>query len=258
MTIKVVVWGENVHERSNDIVRRTYPNGMHSCIAETLGEDPFITCMTATLQEEEHGLNQNILDNTDVLLWWGHAAHGLVDDLIVDRIQSRILEGMGLIVLHSGHYSKIFKRLMGTTCSLIWREAGELERIWVCNPAHPISNGLSRYFEIPQSEMYGEPFQIPNPEETIFTSWFQGGETFRSGLTFKRGNGKIFYFSPGHETYPIYHQEEIKLILKNSVKWAKPEKAIWLDNYTKKYSKPIEKIEERGSKIHSKDSTGFS
>tara|TARA_Y100001970_G_C13987746_1_gene726581 strand:- start:107 stop:850 length:744 start_codon:yes stop_codon:yes gene_type:complete len=242
MAIKVIVWGENVHEQNDEKVQNIYPDGMHNCIADGLNIDDDIDAKTVTLQEPEHGLSTELLNNTDVLIWWGHIAHDRVDDKIVDRVHARVLEGMGIIILHSAHYSKIFRKLLGTTCSLRWREAGELERIWVCDPGHKIAQGIDRFIELPQSEMYGEPFQIPPPDEIIFTSWFEGGETFRSGVTYKRGNGKLFYFSPGHETYPIYHQKPIKLILKNAVKWAYQENRVWLDNYTQSPSDPIETI----------------
>ena len=228
--IRVTVWGENVHEKKHQTVSAIYPEGMHSTIAKGLQEDSHIETTTATLDQPEHGLTDELLRNTDVLTWWGHAAHEQVEDAIVERVQKRVLEGMGLIVLHSGHYSKIFRRLMGTACSLCWREAGEKERIWVCQPAHPIAQGLDHYFEIPHTEMYGEPFAIPVPEEQIFISWFEGGEVFRSGATWRRGNGKIFYFRPGHETYPIYHNDQVKLILKNSVKWAASTTPAWIDS----------------------------
>ena len=242
MTIKVIVWGENVHEQNDKKVQKIYPDGMHNCIADGLNTDDGIEAKTVTLQEPEHGLSAKVINSTDVLIWWGHVAHDKVEDKIVERVQARVLEGMGIIILHSAHYSKIFRKLLGTTCSLRWREAGELERIWVCNPGHKIAQGIDRFIELPQSEMYGEPFQIPAPDEIIFTSWFEGGETFRSGVTYKRGNGKLFYFSPGHETYPIYHQEPIKLILKNAVKWAYSKNRIWQDNYTQSPSDPIEII----------------
>lgn len=227
--INVTVWGENVHERTNKLVAEVYPNGMHAVIAEALNADEGIRARTATLEQPEHGLTAAVLDDTDVLTWWGHAAHGDVADEIVDRVQQRVLEGMGLIVLHSAHYSKIFKRLMGTTCSLCWREAGEKERLWVCRPSHPITQGIDRYFEIPQAEMYGEPFGIPTPDEQIFISWFAGGEVFRSGATWTRGNGRIFYFRPGHETYPVYYQSEVQQVLRNAVRWAAPTTPRWVD-----------------------------
>jgi trehalose utilization protein len=227
--IRVTVWGENKHEHTNEAVRKVYPRGMHTCIAEFLNKDPEFKAATATLDQPEHGLTESLLENTDVLTWWGHMAHGDVSDNVVDRVQKRVLEGMGLIVLHSGHYAKIFKRLLGTTCSLTWREVGEKERLWVCNPGHPIAAGIDRFIELPQEEMYGEPFAIPNPEEVVFLSWFQGGEAFRSGCCFKRGNGKIFYFRPGHETYPTYHHPQIQQVIRNAIKWAKPEGARWID-----------------------------
>jgi trehalose utilization protein len=225
---KIVVWNENVHEQRSQEIRAVYPNGVHAQIASILRND--IPVETATLQEPEHGLSEERLAQTDVLLWWGHVAHNEVSDTVVDRVQKRVLEGMGLIVLHSGHYSKIFKRLLGTTCSLTWREAAEKERLWVCNPGHPIVQGLGPYFEIPHEEMYGEPFAIPTPDETVFISWFEGGEVFRSGCIWKRGNGKIFYFRPGHESYPTYYQPEVQQVLRNAVSWAMPERSRWIDS----------------------------
>jgi len=249
--IQVTVWGENVHEQEHQSVRDIYPDGMHECIAEELREDPELNVRTATLQQPEHGLTEEILDTTDVLTWWGHAAHDKVEDNIVDRVQKRVLQGMGLLVLHSGHYSKIFRRLMGTTCSLTWREAGEKERIWVCNPGHPIAQGIDKYFEIENTEMYGEPFAVPAPDETVFVSWFEGGEVFRSGLCYRRSSGSIFYFRPGHETYPIYHDPNVKRVLKNAVKWAAPAGARWIDTCP---NVPLEDapepIEAKGDSVH--------
>ncbi|MBV8223790.1 MAG: ThuA domain-containing protein [Verrucomicrobia bacterium] len=227
--IRVVVWGEYVHEQKSEAIRKVYPEGIHRCIADHLAADESFEVGTATLQQPEHGLAENRLSETDVLIWWGHIAHRDVGDEIVDRVQKRVLEGMGLVVLHSGHYSKIFKRLMGTTCSLKWRVAGEKERLWVCNPGHPIAQGINSYFEIPHEEMYGEPFAIPTPDETVFISWFEGGEVFRSGCCWKRGNGKIFYFRPGHESFPTYRQPEVQTVIRNGVRWAMPEGSRWID-----------------------------
>jgi trehalose utilization protein len=256
--IRVTVWGENVHEQKHAAVRELYPQTMHRCIADGLAEAPDISVRCATLQEPEHGLTEDTLAQTDVLTWWGHAAHGQVDDKIVERVQRRVWEGMGLIVLHSGHYSKIFKRLMGTSCSLTWREAGEKERLWVCNPGHPIAAGIDRYFEIPNTEMYGEPFGIPTPDEQVFISWFEGGEVFRSGCTWKRGNGKIFYFRPGHETYPIYYHPTVKLVLKNAVRWARPEGQIWVDSAPNvPIDKAPEPLTQKGGSLHKPGEEGY-
>lgn len=220
--IRVTVWNEFRHEKQNEAVREIYPDGMHTTIARSLGGHDGICVRTATLEEPEHGLTEEVLEGTDVLTWWGHLAHGEVSDAIVERVQQKVLEGMGLIVLHSGHYSKIFRRLMGTTCSLKWRESTDKERLWTLEPSHPIAEGIGEFIELPRHEMYGERFDIPTPEKLIFASWFSGGEIFRSGCTWQRGHGKIFYFSPGHETYPIYHQPEIQRVLINAVRWAKP------------------------------------
>jgi trehalose utilization protein len=260
MTIRATVWGENVHEQTNETVASLYPGGMHECIAVSLRSDPGIEAVTATLQEPEHGLTEARLDETDVLLWWGHAAHSKVEDAIVDRVAERVWAGMGLIVLHSGHFSKIFKRLMGTPCNLSWREAGERERLWVTNPRHPIAEGLPPYFELENEEMYGEPFGIPEPLETVFISWFQGGEVFRSGVTYRRGAGNVFYFRPGHETYPTYHDAMVHKVLVNAVKWAhNPLSRI--ENPTDAPNVPVEKapekIEARGPSLHKPGEKGL-
>lgn len=242
--LRVVVWGENVHEHTNAEVQAIYPRGMHHAIAEGLRDLlPSAAITTATLQEEEHGLTEERLATTDVLTWWGHKAHDKVKDAVVDRIQQRVLEGMGLIVLHSGHYSKIFKRLMGTSCSLTWREADERERLWVCNPGHPIARGIDRCFELPAEEMYGEPFGVPVPEEQVFISWFEGGEVFRSGCCWTRGNGKVFYFRPGHETYPTYLDKNVRRVLANAVEWARPQ-GLW-QNTAANAKVPLEPIKAK-------------
>ena len=220
--VRVTVWNEFRHEKMDERIGATYPNGIHGAIAEGLNALDGIEATTATLDEPEHGLTETVVANTDVFVWWGHMAHGEVDDAIVDRVHQRILGGAGLIVLHSGHYSKIFRRLMGTTCSLKWREADERERLWVVSPGHPIVEGIGPYIELDQEEMYGEHFDIPEPDTLVFVSWFQGGEVFRSGAVYHRGAGKIFYFRPGHETYATYFNEEIRQVIGNAARWAAP------------------------------------
>lgn len=222
-TLKVTVWNEYRHEKSNPQVAVIYPEGIHNAIAGYLKTDDALEVTTATLDEPEHGLTEEVLDNTDVLIWWGHMAHHEVRDDIADKVRDRVLQGMGLIVLHSGHGSKVFERLLGTkTGALKWRDDGEKERMWVIEHGHPITDGLGEYIEIPKEEMYGERFEIPAPDELIFISWFEGGEVFRSGCCYRRGKGKLFYFRPGHETFPIYHQPEILQVIKNAVHWAAP------------------------------------
>ncbi|WP_163526960.1 ThuA domain-containing protein [Halobacillus ihumii] len=217
--MNITVWNEFRHEKENQVVTDIYPEGIHSAIAEFLEGDGHVV-KTATLDEEEHGLTDEVLENTDVLVWWGHKAHDEVQEEIAEKVKQRVLDGMGLVVLHSAHFSKVFKKLMGTSCDLKWREADDRERMWVVDPTHPITEGLGEYIEIEKEEMYGEHFDIPTPEELIFVSWFEGGEVFRSGATFKRGRGKIFYFRPGHETYPTYYNKEVQQVIRNGVKWA--------------------------------------
>ncbi|MBN2979947.1 ThuA domain-containing protein [Cohnella algarum] len=236
--LKVTVWNEFRHEQHNEKVRSVYPGGIHAAIGEGLAGTADVAYATLD-QDEEHGLSESRLAETDVLIWWGHMAHGDVKDEIVERVKRRVLQGMGLIVLHSGHFSKIFKTLMGTSCDLKWREADEKERLWVVSPGHPIAEGIGEYIELPQEEMYGEHFDIPQPDELVFVSWFEGGEVFRSGCTFHRGQGKIFYFRPGHETYPTYYNEQVRTVIRNAVKWAAPTRR---DYPTYGNHKPLEAI----------------
>ena len=237
--IHVTVWNEFRHEKKDEAVRKVYPDGMHVAIAKALATDPTITTQTATLDEPEHGLTPEVLAATDVLVWWGHMAHQDVRDEIVQRVQQSVLQGMGLIVLHSGHFSKILRTLLGTTCSLKWREAGEKERLWNVEPSHPITEGIGEYIELPHTEMYGERFDIPTPDKLIFLSWFQGGEVFRSGCCWQRGHGRIFYFRPGHETHPIYYNKEVIRVLINAAKWARKRVDI---EHTAPNVKPLEPL----------------
>lgn len=216
---KVTIWNEYRHEQIDPQVKGMYPTGIHGQLAAFLKGDFDVT--TATLDEPEHGLTEEVLAATDVLIWWGHIAHDEVSDEIVARVQKRVWEGMGLIVLHSGHFSKIFKALMGTSCDLKWREDGRHARIWTVDPSHPIAAGIGDFIQLEKEEMYGEHFDIPAPDELVFVSWFPGGEVFRSGCTFHRGNGKIFYFQPGHETYNSYYNEKVQQVIINAVNWAK-------------------------------------
>ena len=219
--IRVTVWNEYRHEKQGGLVSIIYPEGIHGAIAGALKKENDMEVHTATLDEPDHGLTEEVLKNTDVLIWWAHTAHEEVKDEIVDRVQDHVLNGMGLIVLHSGHFSKIFKRMMGTSGSLNWRERAEKSHVWAVNPSHPITKGIEEVIELPHEEMYGEYFDIPPPDSLVFISWFEGGEVFRSGCTWTRGKGKIFYFQPGHETFPIYHNPSIQKVIVNAARWAK-------------------------------------
>lgn len=221
-SIRVTVWHEYRHEKQNAEVAKVYPKGMHEAIADHLRKAADLTVATATLDEPEHGLTEQRLAQTDVLTWWGHKAHKEVSDEIVERVHNRVLAGMGLIVLHSGHFSKIFRKLMGTTCNLKWREAGDKAIYWVTRPGHPIVQNIDDHFILPHEEMYGEFFDVPEPDETLLIASFTGGEVFRSGLTYTRGAGRIFYFQPGHETYPSYYDKNVLTVIENSIRWAAP------------------------------------
>jgi len=217
--LRVTIWNEHRHEREDPNVAKIYPTGIHGALAEALQSDD-MEVRTATLDEPDQGLPEDILNNTDVLLWWAHIAHDEVPDELVERIHARVLDGMGLISLHSAHFSKIFKKLMGTGCDLKWRH-DDRERLWVVSPGHPIAEGIGEYIEL-EEEMYGEPFDIPPPDELVFISWFGGGEVFRSGCCYTRGRGRVFYFRPGHESNPSYHHPDILRVINNAVHWAAP------------------------------------
>jgi trehalose utilization protein len=239
--IKVTVWNEYLHEVEVPEIGEIYPEGIHNCIGNFLKEAG-MDVKTATLRMPEHGLTEEVLNDTDVLIWWGHMAHNQVEDEIVDRVYKRVMDGMGLIVLHSGHASKIFSKVCGTDTGLLrWREDGDKEILWVVDPSHPIVDGLNEKIIIPSEETYGEHFCIPKPDDLVFISWFEGGEVFRSGCCYYRGKGKVFYFRPGHETFPIYHQPEIQKVITNAVKWAAP---IKFPELTYGNTKPVVEIKK--------------
>ena len=234
---RVLVWNEFLHEKKDDGVRAIYPEGIHKTIAEFLKTDD-LEIKTATLDDEECGLTQEVLDNTDVLIWWGHMGHQLVPDEIAMRVRDAVLEGMGMIFLHSAHHSKPFKFLLGTSCNLGWRENGDREYVWVCDPSHPIAEGIDRYIKLEHEETYAEPFSIPEPDKLIFIGSYEGGDVLRAGCCYRRGYGKIFYFQPGHETFPTYHNPQIIRVIKNAIHWA-------YNDYRKEIDCPnIKKIEE--------------
>lgn len=219
--MNITIYNEFIHEQTQAAVKAVYPEGIHAVLAEILGNEDN-TISVVTLENHDTEASREILKNTDVLVWWGHLAHDKVSDDIVTMLQNQVLKGMGLVVLHSGHMSKLFMRLMGTSCDLKWREAGEKERLWVLDPIHPIMRGVPEYIELENEEMYGEFFDIPKPDDVLMVSWFTGGEVFRSACTFTRGHGKIFYFRPGHETYPTYYDPHIQSIIRNGVEWVVP------------------------------------
>lgn len=223
--LNVTIWNEYRHEKDDNecgaLCRAAYPQGIHNFLKEALASED-LNIRAVSLDDPGQGLPAEVLNSTDVLVWWGHCAHAEVKDELVDRIQQRVLGGMGLVVLHSGHKAKIFMRMLGTTCNLRWREVGERERVWVIDPSHPIARGVAPSFSIPHTEMYGEPFDIPDDGKLVFGSWYEGGNIFRSGVAFQRGAGRIFYFAPGHETFPIYHDSNVQRVIANAIRWSAP------------------------------------
>ena len=237
--MRITVWNENIHEVENEKVRAIYPSGIHSVIANFVREGVVgAEVRTATLDQPENGLTDAVLENTDVMTWWGHVGHHLVDEDVVEKVEQRVLAGMGLIVLHSAHLSRIFQRLMGTSCNLRWREGEDRETVWTVSPTHPITQGVPHPIVIPNQEMYGEFFDIPTPDELVFISSYTGGEAFRSGCGFSRCKVRIFYFSPGHESYPVYYQPEIQRVLLNAIEWAYQPQISAIDTSASFESKP--------------------
>lgn len=243
--LNVTIWNEFRHEVDTrpigDLCRKWYPKGIHEYLKEVLAADD-LTIRTGTLDQPDQGLPDEVLNSTDVLVWWSHSAWAEVSDDLITRIQYRVLHGMGLIVLHSAHFSKLFRRMLGTECRLRWREVGEKERVWVAAPGHPIVAGVPETFVIPHTEMYGEPFTIPDDGKVITMSWYEGGNVFRSGVAFRRDAGKIFYFSPGHETFPIYHDVNVQRIIANAIRWARPPEGGVLPERITRNPEPVEEI----------------
>lgn len=219
--IRVLVWNEYYHEQVQEAARTVYPNGIHNAIADFLRCDD-VAVRTATLEDENNGITKEVLSETDVLIWWGHVRHGAVSDEATALVRQAVLDGMGAVFLHSAHHSKPFRALLGTDCNLTWRESGDREVLWVTEPAHPITAGIDRYFVLPHEETYGEPFTIPTPDKILFLGHFSGGEAFRSGCLFERGNGKIFYFQPGHETFPTFYDKNVQTVIRNAVRYLAP------------------------------------
>lgn len=219
--IKVTVWNEYFDGQKNDErCVKSYPNGLHNTIADALNLDKNIKATCKIFDDKDYGLSEEVLASTDVLIYWAHCLHDKIPDEVAIRIKKHVNMGMGVIFLHSAHLSKAMQYTLGTSGTLQWREIGEKERLFVCDPSHPIAKDLPLNFELEHEEMYGEPFGIPNPDSTVFLGWFSGGNVFRSGVCFNRGYGKVFYFQPGHETYPIYHDKNIQKVLHNAVLWA--------------------------------------
>ena len=221
--IRVTVWNEIEDYSGFPAIAAVYPDGLNAAIAGFLGNNADFSVTTAHLDQPECGFSEELLSNTDVLIYWAHKRHGEVPDEIADRVGRHVRGGMGVIFLHSAHFAKAFQKLMGTTCALKWYEGDEVsENLWLVNPGHPIAEGVSDPVKLGHEEMYGEFFDIPTPDESVFIGWFSTGFVFRSGNVWNRGYGKVFYFQPGHETYPIYKNADIQRVIENAVRYVAP------------------------------------
>ncbi len=216
---KVTIYNEFFHEKHNDDVKAVYPEGIHMALKQQLQDEFSIRTVTLDTVSE---LTEELLADTDVLIWWGHVRHDLVPDEVAERVQRAVLDGMGAIFLHSGHHSKPFRALMGTSCNLTWREDGDSELVWNIKPSHPITQGIGRFIRLEHEETYGEPFAVPEPDELVFIGSYEGGEVFRSGCCYRRENGRIFYFQPGHETFPTFYNPDVVKVIRNAIHWAAP------------------------------------
>ena len=219
--IRVTIYNEYIHEREYEDIHRIYPDGIHGCIKAFLEKEADMTVNIATFDMEEHGLTEEVLKNTDVLIWWSHARQEEISDRVVERVCRHIRCGMGFIGLHSAHYSKVMRQILGTSMTLSWKHDVH-EKLWCIDPTHPIAEGVPACIDIPCEEMYAEPFGIPKPDDVIFAGWFDKGYVFRSGVTFTRENGKLFYLQCGHESHPVYHMPEIQRIIINAVRYVRP------------------------------------
>ncbi len=209
-------------------IKEVYPKGLIGTLSEALEKDPEFRITLTNIYEKDYGLPDELLENTDVLVWWSHVLQDAVPDSLAMKIVKRVQKGMGFVALHSAHKSKPFMYLLGTSGTLKWRE-DDFCRVWTVNPAHPIAQGIPEMIELQEEEMYGEPFDVPKPDDNIFISWYRGGEVFRSGCTWTRGYGKIFYFQPGHETSPNYHNPYIQKIIGQGIHWAAP--TVYRENF---------------------------
>jgi trehalose utilization protein len=197
-----------------------YPEGINGAIAKYLRTLPNLEVRAASINDPEQGIAKSALDSTDVLIWWAHRTHKEIDDgRALEAVRQIRERGLGFIAIHSAHYAKIFKMILDSACDLGgWRVGGKPESLKCVAPTHPIAQGVGD-FTIPHTEMYNEPFKVPPPEATIFLSTWEGGEEFRSCNTWTAGRGRVVYFRPGHETYPIYFQEKPLRVIANAVLW---------------------------------------
>jgi trehalose utilization protein len=268
--IRVLVWDEQQPEQKQAYGEKF----LGETIAAHLATKPGLQVKTAALSSPDQGLAAAQLEETDVLIFWSHKKNAELSDKHAEEITRRVQEGkLGLITLHSAHWSKPFIKLMqaraiadarkqlGNAVTLryrnenpmgkvpkaddeltpnleqkeefwelalplcvfpSWRADGAVSHVSTPAPTHPIAKGLPAQWDIAQTEMYAEPFHVPKPDVVVFEENWDKGETFRSGCVWNIGKGAVFYFRPGHETYPVYQQKEPLQVLENAVRWLHP------------------------------------
>lgn len=213
--LRVHVWCEGTAPRA------VYPNDVDGAVADHLGKLPTLQVRRGRLADPSAGLAEDVLDATDVLLWWGHLRHDDVPNDRAEAVVRRVREGkLGLIALHSSCTSKPFKGLMGMACEPGgWREDGRPEHVKIVAPDHPIARGVTP-FTIPRSDMFAEPFEVPAPESVVLVSNWDNGETVRSGLTWTVGKGRVAFLRTGHDAFPVLFHPSVRQIIANATLWA--------------------------------------
>lgn len=222
-TRKVLVWSEGTAPKN------VYPNDINAAIAEGLKPLKGWEVQAVSINDPDQGLPDDLLNSASALIWWGHQRHGDVKDELVAKIKTRVTEeGMGFIATHSAHYSKALKAILGTPCgwSYYTDDGAKLDMV-VKAPTHPICKGV-KDFTIPHTERYGDPFQCPTPETVLFDGIYtmkdDKTEHCLQGFTWTIGKGRVMYFQPGHEGYPIYFMPEVQQIFRNGVQWVASKK----------------------------------
>ncbi|MDA1191131.1 MAG: ThuA domain-containing protein [Candidatus Poribacteria bacterium] len=212
--IRALCWSERTEPLS------VYPDGIDGAVADALKEIG-VEVKTAKMDDPEHGLSEEVLAETDVLFWWSHIRNGDLSEDVNARVVKHVLaRGMGFVPIHSALFAKPFQTILGCTGNIGgWDHNQAPENVYVIDQNHPIAEGLGAKFVLPETEMYVEPFDVPPPDELIFISSFSRGEVFRSGMTWYRGRGRIFYFRPGHETYKVLFEEPCRKVFQNAARW---------------------------------------
>lgn len=274
--VRVVVWDEQQPKQ-----RGAYPNFLGNQIASYLKKQPGLSVKSVRMNDPEQGLSSEVLDNCDVLIWWGHRRQQEITPETGQALVERIRAGqLSLIALHSAHWSTPFMEAMNArsrddalaklpeadrgratfelihpfkdkykppkrddsptpraeystaadgapriklylpnSCFPAVRADGMPSHVTAVLPNHPIARGIPAKFTILHTEMYDEPFHVPAPDQVVFEEHWDAGEHFRTGMVWKLGRGKVFYFRPGHETYPVYFEPYPLKILDNAVRW---------------------------------------